>query len=171
MFKKERKLFNYIELLKDNRWSKKRHIILIRDNNACTNCGSTTCLEVHHLYYVIGSKPWDYPNNSLVTFCSKCHLAWHETHEVEFREVIWGKRKGYKAPLVIDKRSKKIVRKTVKAVVSDKQADKLKLRDKKKRKLIKDNGFKGKIAVGIFKDTKDFTITELRSYLLTLKNK
>lgn len=34
-------------------------------------------LHVHHKYYVDGRKPWDYPNDALITLCSECHEKLH----------------------------------------------------------------------------------------------
>ena len=41
-------------------------------------------LHVHHMYYVKGKAPWDYPSDSLVTMCANCHFSWHEMNEVEY---------------------------------------------------------------------------------------
>ena len=64
----------YIELLKDPRWQKKRLEIMQRDNFTCQHCGSTEkTLNVHHLLYSKGSKPWEYDNDNLITLCQDCH--------------------------------------------------------------------------------------------------
>jgi len=34
---------------------------------------STTQLEIHHTEYFEGKKPWEYPDNMLMTLCHKCH--------------------------------------------------------------------------------------------------
>lgn len=36
-----------------------------------------TPLNVHHNYYVLGKKPWEYNDNALVTLCSQCHQKRH----------------------------------------------------------------------------------------------
>src|SRR5690606_34273771 len=67
--------------------------ILKRDNKKCTNyeaCNGgfvngfgsirDTTLQVHHLYYVDRANPWDYPDDALVTVCSKCHRNIHENN-------------------------------------------------------------------------------------------
>lgn len=35
-------------------------------------------LNIHHKYYVEGKKPWEYPNDALVTLCEDCHQKIHE---------------------------------------------------------------------------------------------
>jgi hypothetical protein len=36
-------------------------------------------LEVHHKFYVLGSLPWDYSDDALVTLCNWCHQEIHNT--------------------------------------------------------------------------------------------
>lgn len=69
----------YSEKLKDPRWQKKRLKIFERDEFHCQQCGdgeSTIC--VHHLRYVSGLEPWDYPDCLLLTLCEDCHSAEYE---------------------------------------------------------------------------------------------
>lgn len=73
---------SYSELLTSPEWIEKRNIILDRDNHKCQYCGKTHDLQVHHKYY---SKypnnklvdPWNYPDDALITLCSKCHKWIH----------------------------------------------------------------------------------------------
>jgi 5-methylcytosine-specific restriction endonuclease McrA len=54
---------NYSQLLRDQRWQKKRLEIMQRDEFTCTRCyESEKTLNVHHCYYLYGKKPWDYEN-------------------------------------------------------------------------------------------------------------
>ncbi len=80
--KKKRIIANtseYSNLLKDPRWQKKRLEILQRDGFKCTNCGDDShTLHVHHLYYTKGLKPWEYPDDALVTLCERCHNDKHK---------------------------------------------------------------------------------------------
>lgn len=65
---------SYADLLKDPRWQKKRLEVMERDNFTCQSCGDTkSTLNVHHAYYEKGKKPWEYPDNTLITWCEKCH--------------------------------------------------------------------------------------------------
>ena len=64
----------YSDKLKDPRWQRKRLEVLNRDGFKCLACGDETSqLQVHHCYYVSKRDPWDYPIESLLTFCSRCH--------------------------------------------------------------------------------------------------
>ncbi len=65
---------SYAELLKDPRWQRKRLEILQRDGWACTECGDKDkSLQVHHLRYRYGAKPWEYEGDLLTTLCEVCH--------------------------------------------------------------------------------------------------
>jgi 5-methylcytosine-specific restriction endonuclease McrA len=78
-------MFNteYAKKLTDIRWKSKRIQIKNRDNNKCVNCGNTKYLNIHHRQYhfVLAlnqyKNPWDYPEDVLITLCSKCHQAGH----------------------------------------------------------------------------------------------
>lgn len=74
----------YKEFLKDGRWQRKRLEIMERDDFKCKQCGATNDLQVHHLRYFNGRKPWEYSNEDLVTLCGKCHRNAHE-HQEEFK--------------------------------------------------------------------------------------
>jgi len=64
----------YSEMLKDPLWQRKRLEILERDDFKCKKCGNgKDTLHIHHRHYITGRKPWDYPENLLVTLCYKCH--------------------------------------------------------------------------------------------------
>lgn len=64
---------NYLELLKDPRWQKKRLEILQRDDWFCQACrDSESTLHVHHLKYT-SAFPWETPDHLLITLCESCH--------------------------------------------------------------------------------------------------
>lgn len=68
---------SYSELLKDPRWQKKRLEILNRDKFECRCCGrDDKTLQVHHIIYETGRKPWEYNNDDLITLCEFCHETW-----------------------------------------------------------------------------------------------
>lgn len=70
----------YSEKLKDPRWQKKRLGILERDGWTCQRCfDSESPLAVHHLRYVPGWEPWDYPEHLLLTLCENCHEYEYQT--------------------------------------------------------------------------------------------
>lgn len=49
-----------------------------RDQWKCRRCGTATrTLNVHHIRYLNGYAPWEYPENYLLTLCQDCHEAEH----------------------------------------------------------------------------------------------
>lgn len=78
----------YSKQLKDDKWQKLRLKIISRDKHKCTKCGCDKDLVVHHLYYVYGHKPWEYPQSALTTLCSTCHEKWHSTYDIVIRPSI-----------------------------------------------------------------------------------
>jgi hypothetical protein len=47
-----------------------------RDEWRCLICGlEDKTLHIHHLAYRNNAKPWDYPDEELVTLCEDCHLG------------------------------------------------------------------------------------------------
>jgi len=70
----------YSDLLNDPRWQRKRLKIMDRDNFSCTLCfDPNNKLNVHHLYYLKGLKPWEYDDEALVTLCDTCHEYAHNS--------------------------------------------------------------------------------------------
>lgn len=64
----------YSDLLRDPRWQKKRLEIMQRDNFTCQHCGAQDKeLQVHHMLYTKGAKPWEYNERHLITLCRQCH--------------------------------------------------------------------------------------------------
>jgi len=43
-------------------------------------------LNVHHTYYQEGLKPWQYPDDSLITYCQICHKELHDTQKIPCRD-------------------------------------------------------------------------------------
>lgn len=74
----------YANLLLDYRWLKKRKERLAVDGYKCGSCGRKypeVSLCVHHLGYVTGWMPWDYPLSLLQTLCTECHNQQHAGKE------------------------------------------------------------------------------------------
>lgn len=66
----------YADLLKDPRWQRRRLQVFNRADFTCELCGDTTTeLQVHHLRYVQGRMPWEYPLADLCCLCRPCHEA------------------------------------------------------------------------------------------------
>lgn len=73
----------YSKLLTSSKWKSKRKLILKRDLNVCQSCSvSKDILHVHHTYYVVNKKPWEYPDSALITLCEECHADLHNTTKV-----------------------------------------------------------------------------------------
>ena len=79
------KQLTYEEQLKDRRWWLFRKLILLRDNNSCTRCGSGRHLQAHHLYYTPGKMAWEYPFEAVVTLCDFCHGIQHGKNDLHSR--------------------------------------------------------------------------------------
>ena len=78
----------YDSLLKTNEWRNKREKILYRDGYKCRWCGSMFDLNVHHKYYSaypngVLAKPWDYPDDALITLCKDCHKKAHQNKKIK----------------------------------------------------------------------------------------
>ena len=74
----------YKEKLKNPKWQKKRLRIMERDSFTCACCASRkNTLNVHHLYYLSNTDPWDYPDEALLTLCEECHQREEKMMPVE----------------------------------------------------------------------------------------
>lgn len=67
----------YGDDLKSSDWQKRRLYIFERDKFKCQAIGCdnpNTQIEVHHIDYLsFEMKPWEYPDDMLITLCKKCH--------------------------------------------------------------------------------------------------
>lgn len=65
---------SYYEKLQHPLWQKTRLRVLERANYTCEQCGdSETQVHVHHLFYIWGCEPWDYPDYAFKCLCKNCH--------------------------------------------------------------------------------------------------
>jgi hypothetical protein len=67
---------DYQSQLNQKLWQDRSHAIKTRDNLKCQafNCSTpNSILQVHHLDYISNKKPWEYPDDMLITLCSVCH--------------------------------------------------------------------------------------------------
>jgi len=68
----------YAQKLADPRWQKVRLEVFDRDDWRCRCCGNGESeLHAHHSFYRQGYAPWDYPVDSIITYCHGCHEAEH----------------------------------------------------------------------------------------------
>ena len=66
----------YERKLADPRWQKRRLVVYKRDKWRCTKCGNDKMeLQVHHLKYLPGKEPWEYPLRLMKTLCADCHYS------------------------------------------------------------------------------------------------
>ena len=73
----------YAELLLREEWKVVRKRIVERDNYTCQDCGNDNCkLNVHHKIYINGKKPWEIPDNVLISLCDNCHTKAHENRTI-----------------------------------------------------------------------------------------
>ena len=69
----------YAQLLKDPKWDAFRRRILQQADYRCECCGHTDkTLQVHHLYYDLSKKPWQYKDNHVACLCKECHKFSHK---------------------------------------------------------------------------------------------
>lgn len=88
----------YADKLKDVRWQKIRLNIFERDNWTCqaSDCkAQTNTLNVHHLEYIPGIEPWEYPLDMLTSLCDTCHKKENERDELEKHLATTLKMKGF----------------------------------------------------------------------------
>lgn len=65
---------SYYEKLQHPLWQKTRLRVLERANYTCEQCGdSETQVHVHHVFYIWGCEPWDYPDYAFKCLCKNCH--------------------------------------------------------------------------------------------------
>lgn len=63
------------------RWRDFRAQVIELDGGVCRRCGrgpkDDVVLQVHHLEYITGRKPWEYQYAQCETLCKGCHAAEH----------------------------------------------------------------------------------------------
>jgi 5-methylcytosine-specific restriction endonuclease McrA len=75
----------YSEKLKDPRWQRRRLELFNSKNWQCEYCNEHRAqLHAHHVHYIKGMPPWDYPDELIVVLCSDCHAEKHEFEEKLF---------------------------------------------------------------------------------------
>lgn len=86
----------YSKKLKTPRWQKRRLEIFNRDDWICKCCGaSEKQLQVHHVDYIPGIDPWDYPGDMLLTLCVDCHTKEQQREKLETHLATTLKMKGF----------------------------------------------------------------------------
>jgi len=78
----------YKEKLTTKEWIDRRREILVRDLFTCQKCGHRSQRNhVHHVVYIFGREPWNYPDEYLLTLCYNCHYQEHKD-EKQLGEII-----------------------------------------------------------------------------------
>lgn len=92
----------YSEKLRDPRWQRLRLDVFNRDNFTCTKCNNKGKeLQIHHLDYIPGIEPWEYPLDMLTTLCIDCHTKEKERTKHETYLLNSLKMKGFLADDVL----------------------------------------------------------------------
>lgn len=82
--------------MRDPRWLRFAEEVCNHYGRACRGCGDPDRgLIVHHLRYVDGLEPWDYPMKLMAVFCYECNIGAHQEEYAEAK--ITGKRWGWLA--------------------------------------------------------------------------
>lgn len=89
----------YENWLKRKEWQKRRLYIFERDNFKCqcSTCKTpNSTLEVHHIEYLsYDLKPWEYPDDMLITLCHVCHSKENSRSKIEEELSVCLKMKGF----------------------------------------------------------------------------
>lgn len=86
----------YSEKLKTPAWQKRRLEVFKKDGWKCTVCHNDKIeLQVHHLDYISGFDPWEYPDDMLITLCSICHDKERNREHLEKNLATTLKMKGF----------------------------------------------------------------------------
>jgi hypothetical protein len=73
----ERVIFNDIPVLK----------LPLKELNPSLTWIFNSTLHVHHKYYQDGKKPWQYPNEALITLCWSCHQKEHKEKKIKWLDI------------------------------------------------------------------------------------
>jgi 5-methylcytosine-specific restriction endonuclease McrA len=87
---------SYSDKLQLPSWQKRRLEVMQRDSWSCRSCGETKIqLQVHHVDYIPGIDPADYPDDMLVTLCQVCHDKERGRDKLETHLATTLKMKGF----------------------------------------------------------------------------
>lgn len=70
----------YTSPYKSSLWIEFRESVIELDGHKCSVCGrgrDEVILQVHHLKYIAGRKPWEYATHECKTLCKSCHASEH----------------------------------------------------------------------------------------------
>jgi len=78
---------SYRDLLKTEQWMRFSSAVKSERGNRCWICDCSNhdeTLEVHHMGYKEGAKPWEYNLDEVLVVCSTCHRNIHD-----FADDLW----------------------------------------------------------------------------------
>lgn len=79
---------SYADLLSAPEWHEfSKRIKMLRDGR-CENCESEEQLQVHHLGYRDGLKPWEYQDDEVMVLCEPCHSEIHSYADAMWNEAL-----------------------------------------------------------------------------------
>ncbi len=84
--------FIYNQKRRDVRWKRRRDDLLRQRNYTCCECArplteGTMDLQVHHVVYIPGLDPWDYPDELLLVVCPAHHRVRAALEQAIYLEV------------------------------------------------------------------------------------
>ena len=72
----------YSKKLQSPKWQRFRLTHCERANWRCEHCcAEDSQLHVHHMTYLRGREPWDYPAEAIAVVCDRCHAEWHDQED------------------------------------------------------------------------------------------
>jgi hypothetical protein len=78
----------YQEKLQTPEWRDFKFRIVEKRGCSCQECGGSVeakgPLELHHITYLRGREPWEYPDSLLLLLCQECHYE-RQIHDEEAR--------------------------------------------------------------------------------------
>jgi hypothetical protein len=66
----------YMDKLQDPRWHAFTDLVK-RRRVTCQKCDDSMHLQVHHIRYLPGLEPWEYPLSEVLLLCVECHESIH----------------------------------------------------------------------------------------------
>lgn len=73
----------YKEQLKTQEWKALRQLVLEDRGFKCEQCSTENNLHIHHTFYELGKKCWEYEIKDLQVLCRDCHKQWHRQNKIK----------------------------------------------------------------------------------------
>lgn len=79
---------SYSGLLSEPEWHEFSKLIKWQRGGKCEVCESEEHLQVHHLGYRDGIKPWEYRDDEVMVLCEVCHSEIHSHADTMWNEAL-----------------------------------------------------------------------------------